>query len=272
MRQSRFAHRDFFSLILIFGLMSLIAFVPPDTSLQEVQRTGNLKVCTPPSYPPLVASDAENPGYDISLLGEVANRLGLRLSLTQISQMGRDFNPRNWRVTRAQCEILAGGVVASPTTKSFLETLSTDIMTGWAVITKPNTALAENMQVGVLPGLGGLDRLGLSNYLRSHGAQGVLRPDLDSLEAGLLSNEFDAVVTEALGAGQIVQRHPEWEVAWLGTTLDRFSLGIGLWKGDLTLKRAVLGALESMRTDGTLEKLQHRYGIAPIGTSADFAS
>ena len=263
---------DLLSFLLIFGLMSAVYLLPPDTSLSEVRRTGNLKVCIPPGYPPLVTTDATDPGYDVSLLQELASRMDLRLSLTQNPQMGRDFNPRNWRVTRAQCEILAGGVVASLTTQSFLETISTDVATGWAVVLKPGAGLEAGMKVGVLPGLGGLDRLGLSSYLRSNGAQGVLRPDLEALEAGLASDEFGAVVTEALGAGQLIQRHPDWQTAWLGDSLDRFSLGIGLWKGDLTLKRAVVDALSSMRNDGTLDALQQRYGIVPIEAAADFAS
>lgn len=271
-KKRRFLRYDLFSFVLIFGLMGAVYLLPPDTSLAEVQRTGNLKVCIPPSYAPLVTGDANDPGYDVSLLQELAKRMDLRLSLTQNPQMGRDFNPRNWRVTRAQCEILAGGVVTSVATQSFLETLSTDVATGWAVVLKPGASLETGMRVGVFPGLGGLDRLGLSSYLRSNGAQGVLRPNLEALESGLVSDEFGAVVTEALGAGQLIQRHPDWQIAWLGDSFDRFSLGIGLWKGDLTLKRAVVDALSSMKSDGTLEALQQRYGIVPIETAARFAS
>lgn len=271
-KKHRFLRYDLLSLILVFGLMGAVYLLPPDTSLAEVQRTGNLKVCIPPNYEPLVTGDANEPGYDVSLLQELAKRMDLRLSLTRNPQMGRDFNPRNWRVTRAQCEILAGGVVTSVATQSLLETLSTDVATGWAVVLKPGGSLESGMRVGVLPGLGGLDRLGLSGHLRSNGAQGVLRPDLEALEAGLVRDELDAVVTEALGAGKLIQRHPDWQIAWLGDSLDRFSLGIGLWKGDLTLKRAVVDALSSMRSDGTLEALQQRYGIVPIETAASFAS
>ena len=37
----------------------------------------------------------------------------VRLALNVNPAMGRDFNPSNWRITRAQCEIVAGGVVTS---------------------------------------------------------------------------------------------------------------------------------------------------------------
>jgi len=271
-KKRRLVRYDLLSFVLIFGLMGAVYLLPPDTSLAEVQRTGTLKACVPPNYPPLVTADAARPGYDVSLLQELAKRMDLRLSLTRNPQMGKDFNPRNWRVTRAQCEILAGGVVASLTTQSFLETLSTGVATGWAVVLKPGASLAPNIRVGVLPGLGGLDRLGLSSYLRAQGAKGVLRANLDALEEGLIDDDLGAVVTEALGAGQLVQRHPDWQIAWLGNSFDRFTLGIGLWKGDLTLKRALVQALSSMEADGTLNVLQQQYGIVPIEAAADFSS
>ena len=78
--------------------------------------------CVPFLYPPLVTDDPAAPGIDIELLRDLAKHLGLRLDLSRNDAMGRDFNPRSWHVTRAQCEVLAGGIVASPVTKSFLET------------------------------------------------------------------------------------------------------------------------------------------------------
>ena len=41
----------------------------------------------------------------------VAREMGVELAITTNQAMGQDFNPRNWRVTRAQCQTLAGGVV-----------------------------------------------------------------------------------------------------------------------------------------------------------------
>src|SRR5256885_15809065 len=80
--------------------------------------------------------------------------------------MGQDFNPRSWRVTRAQCEVLAGGVVASPVTRSFLETSPSYAQTGWAfVLPKPLADVAGRRAV-VLTGISRLDRIGLARYLR----------------------------------------------------------------------------------------------------------
>ena len=47
--------------------------------------------------------------------------------------------------------------------------------------------------------------------------------------------------------------------------LARYNLVIGLWKGDLTLKRKIAEAFEKMKEDGTLAAILGRYGV----TSAD---
>src|SRR5436190_1466750 len=112
--------RNVLAYVLIFGLLAGVYALPPDTSLAEVRKSGLLRVCMPPSYPPLVTGNPQAPGIDVELVSALAKKLGLRLVVSLNQAMGVDFNPRNWRVTRAQCEILAGGVVASPVTKSFL--------------------------------------------------------------------------------------------------------------------------------------------------------
>src|SRR5437763_15181014 len=119
---------------LIFGLLAGIYALPPDTSLSEVRKSGLLRVCMPPSYPPLVTGNPEAPGIDVELVQAMARKLGVRLVVNLNQAMGVDFNPGNWRVTRAQCEVLAGGVVASLTPRSFLETSRSFGETGWALL------------------------------------------------------------------------------------------------------------------------------------------
>src|SRR5690606_35250159 len=95
---------------VILGLFGAVYFLPPDSALSEIERTGVVRVCVPPEYPPLVTGNAEEPGLDVELVRLLAERLDLRLQLVTNAMIGRDFNPRNWRVTRAQCQIIAGGV------------------------------------------------------------------------------------------------------------------------------------------------------------------
>ena len=95
----------------VFGLLGAVYLLPPDTALRQVRAAGTLRVCLPSSYPPLVTGDPRAPGIDVELLRLIAQKLGLGLVTVTNPAMGRDFNPRSWRVTRAQCEVLAGGVV-----------------------------------------------------------------------------------------------------------------------------------------------------------------
>src|SRR5882757_6980448 len=144
--------------VLIFGLLGAVYLLPPDTSLSEMRKAGQLRACMPPSYPPLVTGNPDVPGIDVELLQALAKGMAVRLVVTPNPAMGQDFNPRNWHVTRAQCEILAGGVVVSPTTKSFLETSPPYAQTGWALLTPRNPALKlpadlEGRRVGVLTGI-----------------------------------------------------------------------------------------------------------------------
>src|SRR5579862_947775 len=159
--------RKWLSYLFIFAPLAAVYLLPPDTSLAEVRRAGLLRACVPFAYPPLVTDDTAAPGIDVELLRALATSLGLRLDLSRNDAMGRDFNPRSWHVTRAQCEVLAGGIVASPVTKSFLETSPSYAETGWAVITpKPSPTVPPadmpGRRAAVLAGFSGLDRTGLS--------------------------------------------------------------------------------------------------------------
>src|SRR5260370_26587056 len=100
----------------LFGAVSLL---PPDPSLAQVKQAGVLRLCVPTLYPPLVTGKPDAPGFDIEFAQAIAKRLDVRIVANANAAMGRDFNPRNWNVTRAQCQVLAGGPVASGFVLSF---------------------------------------------------------------------------------------------------------------------------------------------------------
>ena len=246
------------SYVLIFGLLAGVYLLPPDTSLAEVRKAGILRACMPPSYPPLVTGDPVAPGIDVELLGAVAKGMGLRLLTSTNSAIGQDFNPRSWRVTRAQCEVLAGGVVESPITKSFLETSPSYAETGWAVVMPTALSDVAGRRVGVLAGISGLDRLALSRYLRAERAEVMIVPNAVEFVRGLREGRFEIGVTERLLAGRIASREG-FRVAWISGDLPRYPVTLGLWKGDLTLKRAIVVRMEKLRQDGEIANIIARY-------------
>lgn len=247
--------------VLIFGLLAGVYALPPDTSFAEVRKAGLLRACMPPDYPPLVTGDPAAPGIDVELLRVLAQKLGLTLAVSSNAAMAQDFNPRNWHVTRAQCELLAGGVVASPVTKSFLETSPPYAQTGWAFISPKAVDDIRGRRVGVLAGISGLDRLALSRYLRAQGAEVTIASNAADFAQGLRQGRFDIGITERLLAGQIAGREG-WRVEWAPAELPRYPLVLGLWKGDLTLKRAIVGGLDAIERSGEMKRILARY-VAP---------
>jgi len=65
-------------------------------------------------------------------------------------------------------------------------------------------------------------------------------------------------VTEKLLADQIATRE-RWVADWLPGDQPRYPIAFGLWKGDLTLKRAMAGGLDRLARDGTVPAILARY-------------
>ncbi|MET3924522.1 transporter substrate-binding domain-containing protein [Devosia sp. 2618] len=251
-----------FNIALVAALLTAISFLPPDTSLADRQRSGVLKVCVPASYPPLITGNPAEPGYDAELVKAVADQLGLSLSLNVLPSIGKDFNPRNWFLTRAQCDIVAGGVADTIQTQGFLQTLPTDAETGWVGISPTGAMPPSGSVVGVLPGTSGLDRLALSSWLRQQGLRAQLMTSADELGRALAAGTIAAGITERFVASSLSIDTNLNPIFWLDESVfPHYRMALGLWKGDQTLKRAVANALTTLANSGVTEALRHRYGL-----------
>jgi polar amino acid transport system substrate-binding protein/cystine transport system substrate-binding protein/membrane-bound lytic murein transglycosylase F len=252
----------FGGLVLAAGLLLLVNVLPPDTALQEVRASGVLRACIPPSYPPLVTGDPEAPGIDVEILQAVAARIGVALSLNVNAAIGRDFNPRSWRITRAQCQVLAGGVIDSPLTRSFLAVGPSHAVTGWALLGPELPDDLAGREVAVLVNVSGLDRVTLGSHLRAHGVRPWILPTPADFEAALAEGVVTVGITESLLAGSIARDHG-WMVEMMAGDLPRYPVALGLWKGDLTLKRAVERAYRDLEREGKLDAILARYVAEP---------
>lgn len=252
--------RDGAAVAIVIGLMAAVSLLPPDTALKEVQDGGILRACVPVSNAPLVIENGEKAGIDIEILHQIADDLGLRLLLNPNPAIGRELDPRVWRINRATCHILGGGIVKSPVMDSFMLVTEPHLESGWSVITPgPVPETLEGMTVGVLVGMVGRDRLALSRMLRAHGAQIELVDTEAQLRRGLENGSFDAGVADTILAGSI-RGDADWQLAWLDAE-DHDALGFALWKGDMTLSRAVEASLDAMRRDGRLDAIIASYGV-----------
>jgi ABC-type amino acid transport substrate-binding protein len=256
--------RDLGGLAVVLALLLLVGFLPPDTSLGEVEANHAIRACVPTSYPPLVSGNPDRPGIDIEILGAVADRLGVELLLSPIDAMGRDFNPRHWTINRGKCQVIAGGVVDSTLTRSFLDTGPPYARTGWAIVAPTPLTDLHGQTIGALTLVSGLDRIGLSSYLRRENVTVKVMRDTRDLVDGIARGELAGGITEALLAGALAAEN-NWWVAYMPEELARYNLVLGLWKGDLTLKRKIVQAFDQMKADGTLAAILDRYGAKPLG-------
>ena len=194
--------RDVITFAGVFGLLGAVYLLPPDTSLRQVRAAGALRVCLPPSYPPLVTGD--------------------------------------------------------PAARSFLDTTPAYATTGWAWFSPHPGAELHGRRVGVLVGVSGLDRVALAAWLRAAKAQVTVTLDATELVQGLKDGRFDVGVTERLLAAELATPLG-WSVGWMPVEIDRYPVVLGLWKGDLTLKRAIVFAMRRMERSGAMATIMARY-------------
>ena len=254
---------DVITLTGIAALFGTVYLLPPDTSLAQVKQAGILRICMPALYPPLVTGKPDAPGFDVEFAQAIADRLGVKPIASANPAMGRDFNPRDWNVTRAQCQVLAGGVVVSDTTRSFLDTTPPHLETGWALVAAKIPDTLAEAKLGFYSGLVGLDRIALSRFLQARKAQIEIVASAEALVEGLRSGRLDAGISEALTARQIAGTLGA-QVVWLPESLGRYPVAFGLWKGDLTLKRRLVEVIADLDREGLTRELARRYKIAPI--------
>lgn len=253
------------NLALIAAGLTALSFLPPDNSLAEVRRIGALKLCVPSEYPVLVEKDLQKPGFDVELARKIAEELGVRLVENEMMSMGKDFNPRNWQLTRGQCNVIAGGLADTETTRSFLQTIPTGIETGWVAVSKEPATPQEGQVWAVWPGSSGLDRIALSSWLRERGIRPVLLQSPDQIVDLIESGQIYGAIVERLIAAPLVSGQA-YAMTWLAPeTFTPVQLSQGLWKGDQTLYRAARQAMEKIRASDWYGEAKVRYGLdAPI--------
>ena len=123
--------------------------------------------------------------------------------------------------------------------------------------------IMKGITVGVLTLVSGLDRIGLATLLRQDDVKFQVVTTPDDLVAGIADHRFDAGITEALLAGRLAADN-KWVAAWMPPELPRYNLVLGLWKGDLTLKRAIVQAFSDLSADGTIAAILSRYAGTPL--------
>jgi hypothetical protein len=253
------------NIVLVGGLLSGLSFLPPDNSLAEVRQAGVLKLCVPERAPPFAQNDPKAPGFDVELVRIAAEEIGARATVNVVASIGKDFNPRNWRVTRSQCNIIAGGVADTVQTRNFMQTIPTESETGWVGISRNGMLPEKGSAWAVWPGASGLERVALSAWLRGRGANVRLIRSPGELPALLDEGKINGAIMERYEAASVDTSR--YQVFWLPQeSFKRYRMALGLWKGDQTLYWAVKAAVHKIEKSDRVEVMRLRYGLGqPVG-------
>ena len=241
--------RDYGVVLLLLALFIGVTLLPPDTSLQQVKQRGVLTACVPP------AGGTETT-FERALLAAISERMGLRFAVYEVPAMATNFDLRNWGVNRAQCVVLAAGLTDTPWTRAFNDVSPPYGESGLVALTGGEHETITGLKVSVPANLQDVDRLALSRFLRQEKAAVRLANSADAALSLLRSGEVDAAIVPSQEATTSESR---WTAAIsLPPPLDANPLVFGLWKGDLTFKRAFADALQSLKADGSIGEIREK--------------
>ncbi|SDG89340.1 substrate-binding periplasmic protein [Pelagibacterium luteolum] len=246
-------------LVISFAVVLGVNLLPPDTALEEIRALGRLTVCAPRDMEPLVINDRERPGFEIELIEEAARRSGWRLAVTSSIAMGREFNPGNWRITRATCRIMVGGLRNNAWSQSLMEMGEPYLASSWIWAAEPGTAWPPET-AAFSPGVVALDRVELSTYLRGLGVQIFPVKDTDELLATINAGSGAAGITDSVTATAFSD-DLDLAISILPEGPPQSGISIGFWKGDTTLRLHMDIVIEEMRSDGTVARIAEKYGL-----------
>lgn len=246
-------------LAVAFGILAAVNLLPPDTALEEIDAAGRLTVCAPPDLPPLTARDAERPGFEIALVVEAARRAGWRVSVTTNAAMAREFNPGNWRISRATCRLIVGGLRDNDVSRSLMEMGAPYLRSSWVWIAPLGEAWPP-AEAAFTPGSVALDRVSLGAFLRGEGVRVTPLQSPAALAKAMKAGTAGVAITDALTAG-ILFDGPGFASAPLPGGPPPEGIAFGFWKGDTTLRRRMDDVLAQMVADGTVARIAGDYGL-----------
>lgn len=253
--------RGIFIVVVVLFVVSLVAsyFINPDGDSKKASYTlanpGTLTVAASLDNAPYGYWDNGQPaGFDVAVIQEVANRLGLACDI------------QDAKFSTIVSAVAAGnkydvGVAALETTAERCEKVS---FSNWyciadqAIVVRTGTlssdAKLKGNRVAVRSGTTGY------TYVRDNtSAKPVVFGTVDECTAALKNKKVSAMVVDAATAQQIAASDDSLEVLERVATSD--GVGIAISQENPGLKQAIDEVLEQMETDGTLANLRTQYGV-----------
>ncbi|MEZ4632931.1 MAG: transporter substrate-binding domain-containing protein [Deinococcales bacterium] len=231
------------------SLLFLLRFLPPDTSLARLRQKGSINVCYPPNLKPLISYQRVGDkveGIETSIIQSLAQSLDLRINWNLQRDWYRSIDPSAWGIRKGACDILVGGIVDSKASKGFFILSPAHLQSGWAMVGEMPQRRDE---VGFWAPYFGLDvaRFTATSYLDKARLNPYFLSDPDEALSMLKSRELKAVLTDSLTAAWLAEMTglASWQIA----ELPSFGFSLATWKGNVTLRRAMLKSAKSYRPE-----------------------
>jgi len=244
--------------LLVAALMGF-ADAAQARSLDAIRSSGVLGLCAHPNSLPFASKTADPPGFQIELGQALARELGVALR--------PDWIITQYQMRSAGCDIVLD-IIADREAQgeTNLRISKPYYRTGVALAVLPASKLTsfksldEHTKVGVL--VGSMAAMTLS---QRHVPTSTFGFEVDSLDA-LANHELDAAAVTPTMASYYNLTHPDKTVRILDLDESEpnlsWNVAIGMVRPDDGLRNAVDQALEKLRTDGTVERIYRRYGVA----------
>ena len=247
--------------ILLLIVAAVLGLVGPAQarSLETIRSFGTIGLCAHPNSLPFASKAGDPPGFQVELGQALAHELGVSLTL--------DWIITQYQMRSASCDIvldvIADGEAQGETnlkiTKPYYRT-GVALAVPVASQLTSFASLNQNTKVGVQVGSMAAMIIG-----QHHVPTSTFGFEIDSLEA-LANHEIDAAAVTPTIAAYFNLTHPDKAVRIVGPDESEpnlnWNVAVGMVRPDEKLRDAIEGALERLRTDGTVKRIYARYGVA----------
>ncbi|HMA33587.1 MAG TPA: ABC transporter substrate-binding protein [Chloroflexia bacterium] len=233
----------------------------------QLVQPGTLTVGTDVGYPPMEFVDDQGriTGIDIDIAAEIANRLGLQLSV-----VAYNFDEIIPALNRNQFDVVVSSISITPERRAvvnFVPYLDTgravqvrqgnpqgiktlDDLSGKTAVAEQGTADERILQtLNTRLGAAGKPKVTVRTY-----------PTDDAAVEQVRTGQADAVLHEYVVAAYDTKLHPQ-DFAVAIPSYEPISLGIAIAKLNKDMNDSIQAAITAMQADGTLDAMQQRWGL-----------
>jgi polar amino acid transport system substrate-binding protein len=235
---------------------------PDEVAVEELDlvQAGSLSVCSDVPYPPFEFEDPEAPsgysGFDIDLVQEIADRLGLDLV---VQEVGFDGLQSGATLAAGQCDLAASAMTITERRAENLEFSEPYFDATQSLIVLSDSGIAsledlEGGQLGVQAGTTGAE------YAEDNAPEGTEIVEFGSgpdLFTAMTAGQIDAGLQDLPVNVEQAERDDAFDIVDEYDTGEQYGFAAAL--GNTELIDAVDAALAEMRDDGTYDAIYDQY-------------